>query len=176
MTQDHSQHPRPTLLAARIRDISARAEVNLSFLARFGLDTPKRQRRLRFQLPDKPPHTVVAAAKAMIGLQILMNPRRRQALLQLRDDPFAIRLALTWRTTALRWVLVKRRGNEVRYTIVLVIGRRSLPLQTVRLPICCYHRLLGTVRIQRPDMLVDRPPIDAKRLRDPTIGITGFVE
>ena len=106
-----AEHPRTPPLAVGPDDRRAGAEVHLRLLAGLRLHPPERQRRLPPQPRDEPPHAVVTRrALAVVFDQVLVNPHRRQALLDLRQDLFPEGLALAGRPTGRAWPVVPSAG------------------------------------------------------------------
>ena len=62
------------------------AEINLSLLARLGLEASHRQPRVSAEATDESPHAEIAAAEAVLGDQVLIDPLGRQTELQLLQD------------------------------------------------------------------------------------------
>jgi hypothetical protein len=86
MTEDHPQHVRHAAPAVGTDQRRPTPEVNLGFLARGAFHPAERQRRGLAELANEAPHAVILRAKGVLGRQILVNPRGRQALFQLGQN------------------------------------------------------------------------------------------
>ena len=93
--QAHPQDPRPTVSAIGIDHRCPRAEINLRFLPRLDLDAPHPLGLLAAELAHEPFDRLIGAAETNFGHQILMNPLRAQARVQLGRNPCAMRIAET---------------------------------------------------------------------------------
>ena len=85
-TQDNPKDMRAFAFAIRPDDRCACAKVNLCLLAWHTFHPAKRYWLARAEALYKPANTVIAAAKAVLIDQILMNPLARQPLLELVFD------------------------------------------------------------------------------------------
>ncbi len=72
-------------------------EVHLHFVTRVHFHPAERQLLTRLQSLHEPQHTEVAASKAMLGSQILMDALGRQALVELALNDLPMRPAQTVR-------------------------------------------------------------------------------
>ena len=92
VTQDYPQDPGPTVSAIGIDHRRPSAEINLRFLPRLDLDTPHPLGLLAAKPAHKPFDRLIGAAKTNFGHQILMNPLRAQARVQLGSNPRPMRI------------------------------------------------------------------------------------
>src|SRR5229473_1593228 len=86
MAQHHAQHMRPTALASRVHDRGALAEVDLRLFPRQALQAAEWQRRRAPQTLHEAAHAVVAACKAVLADQVLMDALRAESQVELGLD------------------------------------------------------------------------------------------
>jgi hypothetical protein len=94
-TQDDAQDPGPTAAAATLYHRGPRPEVHLDLLAWLDLDAPDPLGLLVAQLTNEPFDRLIGATEADFGQQVLIDPLRTQAGLQLGLDAFAMRITET---------------------------------------------------------------------------------
>ena len=95
VAQDHAQDPGPTAPAIGIDHRGPGAKINCDLLARLDLDAPHPLGLLAAELAHEPFDRLIGAAEAHFGHQVLVNPLRAQARVQLGLDPRTMRITET---------------------------------------------------------------------------------
>ena len=83
MTQNNSEHPRPTLLAIGTDHRCAGSKINLSFFTRIRFHPAKWDRGCLSQPHDETPHAVITSLEAVVRPQVLVDSLNRETLIQL---------------------------------------------------------------------------------------------
>ena len=96
-TQHNAEHMGPTSLAIDSDNRCADAEIDLSILAGRRFESSKRQGAALLKPVDIASDAVIAAVKAILGDQVLMDPLGRKLLLELGHNSLMERPALTGR-------------------------------------------------------------------------------